>query len=148
MCKQACRAGVLRFRQSSSCRRLLQIENLLQDNITLAVLPASPSHLEVLSHQPGLKRRVEQRGGHSAEDAPHEEHAKVVPVLGQAAKGVGGHIEQASPLATPAGNQCRRVAGGRVLGEAAADRQSREAHFRALQVSREVMMVDANAYPG
>ena len=60
------------------------------------------AHLEVLSHQPGLKGRVEEGGSNTTEEAAHQEHVVVVPVLGEAAQRVGCNIQQGSLLAAPA----------------------------------------------
>mmetsp|Transcript_26350 Transcript_26350/g.64720 ORF Transcript_26350/g.64720 Transcript_26350/m.64720 type:complete len:294 (+) Transcript_26350:791-1672(+) len=55
--------------------------------------------LEVLRHEPGLKRREQQRGGDAAEEAPHHQHPVVGPVLGDAAQDVGDAVRQRGVLA-------------------------------------------------
>lgn len=59
-------------------------------------------YLEVLSHQPGLEGRVEKRRSHAAEQAPHKQDIKIVPVLGEAAKGVSQDINDAGLLSPSA----------------------------------------------
>jgi hypothetical protein len=77
----------------------------------------SSAHLEVLSHEPGLERRKQQRGRHAAEDAANEQHVEVVEVLGEAAKHITGNIGQCSLLPAPAS---RRIQLGPSMLEARA----------------------------
>jgi len=88
------------------------------------------ARLEVLGDEPGLERGVEQRGGHAAEQAPNEQHPEHVPVLGEAADGVGRHVRQRRLLAAPA----RRRRGSRQAGDWVPQRAcaARRARRRAL----------------